>query len=225
MTELLNLLFNPLPNALMTILTGLSLSYWVFTLLAGDGLDLDTSGVIADFDLGYDADADLESPDSDAPQPGIFSKVLDFINVGKVPVMVIITLFKFISWIITIVTSFFLDLTTFGISSILILLPIFLIVYFILHYLTKPLVKLYHNMGYEGDENLELIGRVGVLKSSIIDTKLGLAQVVINKDIISLNVKSKSGEEIPYGSQILVVDESADKKYYYVTKNITLSSI
>ena len=80
-------------------------------------------------------------------------------------------------------------------------------------------------MGYEGDENLELIGRVGVLKSSIIDTKLGLAQVVINKDIISLNVKSKSGEEIPFGSQILVVDESADKKYYYVTKNITLSSI
>ena len=215
MAEILNLLFYPLSNGIMTVLTGLTLLYWVFTLLSGDGIDLDTSGEIADFDA---------SGDGDVAEPGFLSEVLNFINIGKVPIMVIITLFKFISWIITILTSLVIDISAWGAKSALILIPIFVLVYFSMHWFTKPLVKLYANMGYHGDESLDFIGRTGILKSSIENDKIGMAQIIINKDVINLNVKSKDGKLIPYGSEIIVLDESHDQKIYFVSKNLTITN-
>ena len=75
MTELLNLLFNPLPNGIMTVLTGMSLLYWVFVLFSGNGID-----------FGLDADVDSEIGDVndvDSPETGdvsFMSKAMDFIN-------------------------------------------------------------------------------------------------------------------------------------------------
>nr|WP_317631920.1 OB-fold-containig protein [uncultured Flavobacterium sp.] len=215
MAELVNLLFHPLSNGIMTVLTGLSLLYWVFTLISGDGIDLDASGEIGDFDT---------TTEGDVAEPGFFSEVLNFINIGKVPIMVIITLFKFISWIVTIVTSLVIDISAWGTKSVLILIPIFILVYFSMHWFTKPLVKLYANMGYHGDEALDFIGRTGILKSTIENDKIGMAQIVINKDVINLNVKSKDGKQIPYGSEIIVLDETTDQKIYLVSKNLTITN-
>ena len=134
MADLFNVLFHPLPNGIMTVLTGVSLLYWVFVLFSGDGIDLGT-----DFDLDVDAHADGvgDVNDGDAhagdADPGFFAKALDFINVGKAPLMVLLTLFKFISWIITIVSSLFFSFGELGYWSVLVLIPIFIIAYFMMH--------------------------------------------------------------------------------------------
>jgi hypothetical protein len=108
MTEVINLLFNPLPNAIMTVLTGLSLLYWLFTMLMGDGFDfgpdadIQIEGAdIQDVELNVDQELDSEI----THEPSFISKAMDFIYVGKAPLMVIVTMFKFISWILTIVSS------------------------------------------------------------------------------------------------------------------------
>src|SRR5690606_41768033 len=110
MAELLNLLFYPLSNGIMTVLTGMSLLYWVFMFFSGDGIDTD-----ADFHMGdvTDVDASAET-DGDV---SFGSKVLEFINVGKMPLMVIVTLFKFIGWILTLLSSIFLGLANWGLKS------------------------------------------------------------------------------------------------------------
>lgn len=224
MTEVIHLLFHPLPNGVMTVLAGMSLLYWVFVMFSGDGLDL---GMDADLDadgLGDVHDADVAG-DTPQGEPGFFAKAMDFINVGKAPLMVIVTLFKFISWILTIVTSLFVSLGKFGLWSLLILLPVFIVAYFIMHWVTKPVARFYESIGYKGEEPHDYLGRTGMMKSAIQDGKIGSAEFIINKDVIRLNVQSVDGAPISYNDEIIIIDESRDKKIYFVKKEINLHNV
>ncbi len=230
MTEIIDLLFNPVANGIMTILMGFSLVYWVFQLLAGDGIDLGTDsdlhiGDINDVDAHHDVDADHDTDADVHHEPGFWAKCMEFINVGKVPLMVIITLFKFISWVITIISSIVFGLSKLGLYSILVLIPIFIIAYFMMHWITKPLVKMYAELGYHGEEETDFIGRIGKSKSKIAGDKIGSAEFQIDKDIITLNIKSQNGEEINFGDTIIITDESPSNHYYLVIKHITLNNI
>ncbi len=230
MTDLLNLLFNPLPNGIMTILMGFSLLYWIFQFLLGDGLDF---GGDSDFHFGdiseVDADADLHSETdldaSETGEPSFFTKCLDFINVGKVPLMIIITLFKFFSWVITLVSTTLLGLAAFGSLSVLVLIPVFIIVFILMHWVTEPLVKAFKELGYHGEEETDFIGRIGTMKSTIEGDKIGSAEFYIDKDIFTLNVKSISGDKIAFGETVIISDEEITQKYYLVAKHLTLNSI
>lgn len=225
MTDILNLLFHPLPNAIMTVLTGISLLYWLFTMLLGDGFDFGEADVafegvdVHEVDMPDDADIETDG------EPSFLTKTMDFINVGKAPFMVIVTLFKFIGWIITIASSLLFNLAQFGWKSVLVLIPILLLTFFLMHYVTIPLVKLYKKVGYTGEEAHDFLGRSGKMRSTIQGERLGWLEIVIGSDIIQLNVKSQHGEKIAYGEQAVVVDEGVDKKFYYVKKEITLENI
>ena len=226
MAEILNILFNPLPNAIMTLLTGLSLLYWLFTMLMGDGFDFGDGNVDIDFDgadiQDVDTDSDIHDDVEINKEPSFFSKAMEYINIGKAPMMVIVTLFKFIGWVITIASSLIFRLSEYGWMSVWILIPVLILSYFILHYVSIPVVKLYNKVGYTGEEALELLGRVGVMRSTIKDRNLGSAEFIINQDVIKLNVCSKDGSEIAYGEEVTIIDESIDKKYYLVQKNLTI---
>lgn len=219
MTSIIAMLFNPLPNTIMTILLGLSALYWLLTFIAGDFL--------ADIDLDGDVGIDLESDvGSEVPtEPSFFQKALSFINIGKVPIMVVISMFKFIAWIFTLASSMIWDLANWGWKSALILLPIFIITYFLTRWATKPFIKIYHHMGYNGEEAHELIGRIATLKSNIKDDVLGTAELKIRNDVIKILVKSKTGQAIAFNADITIVAESTDKKFYWVEPEINLDNV
>lgn len=217
MAELLNLLFYPLSNGIMTILTGMSLLYWVFMFFSGDGIDTD-----AEFHMGDVSDGEVASETDGEVSFG--SKVLEFINIGKMPLMVIVTLFKFIGWVLTLLSSIFLGLANWGIKSVLILIPVFAITFVIMHYVTKPLVKMYKNLGYNGEESIDFLGRTGTLKSTIENNKIGILEVTIQKDVFRLNVKSQSGNRIEYGAEVMIM-KAVENNIYEVQPNITLHNI
>ncbi|NGM72147.1 OB-fold-containig protein [Sphingobacterium sp. SGL-16] len=226
MTEVINILFHPLPNAIMTLLTGLSLVYWLFTMLLGDGFDFGDADVDVDFEGAdiQDVESDTDLNAEGEAEPSFLSKAMDFINVGKAPFMVIVTLFKFIGWMITIASSLLFQLGNYGWKSVFILIPIFVLTYFLMHYVTIPVTKLYQKVGYTGEEAHEFLGRIGTMRSTIKGEKLGSAEIIIQNDVIRLNVKSVDGKEIQYGDEVLIVNETQDKKYYYVQKNINLNN-
>lgn len=224
MTEVLNILFNPLPNAIMTLLTGLSLLYWLFTMLMGDGFDFGGTDVEANFEGADVQDIEGDSTIDGDAEPTFIAKAMDFINIGKAPLMVIVTLFKFIGWLITIATSLLFHLGSYGWKSVWILIPILVLTYFLMHYVTIPVVKLYKKVGYSGEESLEFLGRTGKMRSSLKGESIGSVELLIQQDVIRLNVKSVDGSEIRYDDEVTIVDETADKKYYYVQKNINLNN-
>jgi len=225
MSELMNLLFHPLSNAIMTVLTGVTALYWVTTFITGDLFGdggMDTEMPVHGADL--DADMDVDANDVDIEKP-FFQKALEFVNVGKVPFMVVLSVFKFLSWIITLTSSVFFGFAAWGWKSVLVLVPVFLIAYVITRYATKPLIKVYDAMGYNGEEPQELMGRIARMKCSISGETIGAAEVKVQSDIIRINVKSKTGEPIAYGAEVMISDESSDKKVYLVVPEITLSNI
>ncbi len=207
----------------MTILTGVTALYWITTFIAGDlfgdsGADGDLDG--ADVDTDFDGDADDVAGDK-----SFIQKALEFVNVGKVPFMVVYSVFKFIAWIITLTSSVLLGMTSWGWKSVLVLFPVFFVAYLITRFATKPLIKVYHAMGYNGEEPQELLGRVARMKSTISGDTIGAAEVKIESDIIRINVRSKTGEAIAYDAEVMIADESSDKKFYLVVPEITLSNI
>jgi hypothetical protein len=224
MSGITELLFHPLSNAIMTVLTGVTALYWIITIFAGDlfgDMDVDADAHGADVDADLDADGDAD----DVGDKSFFQKALEFVNVGKVPFMMVYSVFKFTAWIITLVSSVLLGLTAWGWASIIILAPVFLVAYVLTRYATKPLIKVYNAMGYHGEEPQELLGRVARMKSTISGDTIGAAEVKIQSDIIRINVRSKTGESIPYDAEVMIADESSDKKFYLVVPEITLSNI
>ena len=223
MKGILNLLFHPAANAIMTILAGLSAVYWVFTFLAGDffghmdfGVDFDT-----DMDVGADAGADIDS----GGELSGFEKAMQYINIGKVPFMVVLSVFKFIAWIGTLFSSVALDTFSWGWKSALLLIPIFILTFFLTRLATRPLVKIYRQMGYNGEEAHDLLGRTAIMRSDISGTKIGNAELRINTDLIRINVQSKDGTSISYNQEVTIVDEIKARNIYIVEAEVNLNNI
>jgi len=224
MSNITDLLFHPLSNAIMTILTGVTAIYWIITLFAGDlfgDSDVDTDSPVN----GADVDTDVDVDDDVTADKSIFQKALEFVNIGKVPFMVVYSVFKFLAWIITLTSSVAFGLAGWGWKSVIILVPVFLVAYVITRYATKPLIKVYHAMGYNGEEPQELLGRIARMRSTISGDKIGAAEVKIQNDIIRINVQSKTGDTIEYDADVMIADESPDKKFYLVVPDINLSNI
>lgn len=223
MTGILDLLFHPAANAIMTILAGLSALYWVFTFLAGDffghldlGVDFDT-----DIDVGADAGVDVDG----SGELSGFEKAMQYINVGKVPFMVVLSVFKFIAWIGTLVSSVALNTFSWGWKSALLLIPVFILTFFLTRLATRPLVKIYRHMGYNGEEAHDFLGRTAVMRSDISGTKIGNAELRINTDLIRINVQSKDGASIRYNQDVTIVDEIKARNIYIVEAEVNLNNI
>jgi len=219
MAGIFSYFFHPLPNAIMSILLGLSVIYWLLTFLSGTFL--------GDLDFGVDSEADMNADIANGEtsvEPSMFSKILAFINIGKVPIMLVISVFEFIGWLLSLASSMIWNISEWGIKSALILIPIFIITYFLTRFATKPFVKIYKSMGYSGEERHDLIGRNAIMKSAIQDDKIGNAELVILNDVIRIMVKSKDGLPIDYNTEVIIVDESPDRKFYWVAPEINLNN-
>lgn len=222
MSNLIDLLFHPLSNAIMTILAGITALYWIITFFLGDFFG--DAGIDSDLEVSG-ADIDTDVAGENAADTSFFQKALEFVNIGKMPFMVVYSVFKFIAWIITLTSSLFLGLTAWGWKSVFILIPAFLIAFVITRYATRPLIKVYKAMGYNGEEPQELLGRIARMRSTISGDMIGAAELKIKSDIIRINVQSKTGESLGYDTEVMIKGESADKKFYLVVPEINLSNI
>ena len=252
MTDLLYNLMHPLPNAVMTVIMGVLVVYWLFVLLLGVGLedldlgfdfDVDVPDVNIDADIDADIDTDVDADsdaDSDADtdtdtdsdkevaagkSPGFFMQFLQFLNVGRVPFMLILSTFKLFIWIGSLITTSLVNVTAWGLSSLFILIPIAIIALFFTKFATNPMVKFFKEIGYKGEEEIDFLGRSGKMLSNIKDEKIGTAEFLVDKNPIKLSVKSMDGAEIKYGDYVVVMDESDDKKYFLVIKEVSIRNL
>jgi hypothetical protein len=224
MESFVDLLFNPLSNAIMTILTGITALYWIITFFVGDFFG--DGGIESDLEVnGADIDTDVDGGDDSGVEKSFFQKALEFVNIGKVPFMVVYSVFKLVAWTITLTSSVLMGLTVWGWKSVIILIPVFLIAFVITRYATRPLIKVYSAMGYNGEEPHELLGRIARMRSTISGDMIGAAELKIKSDIIRINVQSKTGESLAYDSEVIIKAESADKKFYLVMPEINLSNV
>ena len=207
MADILNTLFTPLPTGIMSSFMIVILFYWIVSFL---GISFD------DFDLGVDSDVDLDA-DSGVHSHGIFSNFLGFINAGKVPFMFILTCLIFFTWVGSLIVTNLISIT-WGWTSVFILLPLFILSIFPTKIVTIPIAKFLEKTGYQGESEINFFGSAGKMLSSISEDKVGVAEFMIDKDPIKLNVRSLSGEELKYGDIVIITNQPDEKKIYPIVK-------
>ncbi|VXB31991.1 conserved membrane hypothetical protein [Flavobacterium sp. 9AF] len=218
--ELIEISFNP-ANSILSILLILSVLYWIFTILSGVGdfdLDLDT-----DFSSDIDIDADIDTPDAmvEVPQdPSSFIQFLKFLNLDIIPITFFLTLVLLFTWLINVNISYLIPLPYW--MYFITILPAFIISLFVTKYISMPLKPIFKEINHKGEEAYDYLGRIGKLKSTIENDKLGMLEIIINKDPIKLLAKSKDGSLLKEGEKVCIVDENPDKKFYFVEKSYEL---
>src|SRR5689334_13025861 len=84
-------------NLPFTILLGIVVLYWILVAVGAFGLDFGADGDI-------DADAGADIADADA---GWFSHFLNFINVGEVPITIVLSFLTLSAWFLSIVVNYY----------------------------------------------------------------------------------------------------------------------
>ena len=208
--ELLQVSFNP-ANAVLSVLLLLSVLYWILTITTG----------IGEFD--FDLDTDLDNPDGIievTQDPSSFIQFLKFLNLDIIPITFFLTIALLSTWLINVNLNYYLPLPNW--FFFITIVPAFIVSVFITKYVCLPLKPIFKEINHKGEMAYDFLGRSGKLFTTIKEDKIGMIEIIINKDPIKLMVKSKDGSEIKQGENAIIVDEEPQKKYYYVEKTFEI---
>lgn len=209
--EFLTTAFSPV-NTVLSVLLILAVIYWLFTIITG-----------LDIDIGLDTDLDIDTsaPDGhvDIPDdPSAWIQFLKFLNLDIIPITYFLTISLFLTWLGSIYLEVFASFEIW--VSALLVVPMFVISMLLTKWILKPLNPFFREINHKGEVSHDFLGRQGRMKSTIHGSKIGILEVFIGSDPMTLMVKSKDGERIEHGTIVYIVDEADGRKYYYVAKEI-----
>jgi hypothetical protein len=81
---------------------------------------------------------------------------------------------------------------------------------------TTPFKGFFKNLNPDGDAPINFIGRKGIMLSKISKNKMGSAEILVDKNPLSIYVKSQNSNTLTYKQEIVVTKQSKDKNFYWV---------
>ncbi len=199
------------------------LLYWLLVIFAG----LDPDFFSIEFDASPAADADLStiemdhpadrSGDTDTDGDGFFHDILRFFHFDELPLMFILTLVFFTMWFLSMNLTHYLGISS-PLIGVLLYIPYFIVSLFVVKLFSKPLIYLYRQLNHKGEEAIDFLGRRCTVVSRVEKDKMGTVELLVKGDPIKIYAKSNSGEALTAGTEAVIVNESKDKKYYYIEK-------
>jgi hypothetical protein len=219
--ELLQISFSPV-NAVLSILCLLFLLYWLLVIFTGlnpdfFSVDFDTdidAGVETSLDVHHTHDKHIDSTHGDG---NAFISVLKFFNFDELPLFFMLTVLFICMWFISVNVTAFIGVENVKTGALL-LIPNFIVSLFVIKMVAHPLAWVYKHINHKGEEEIDFIGRRCTVLTSIKYDKTGQIELVVNGDPIKIYARSNSTDELKAGSAAVIVNESADKKYYLVEK-------
>lgn len=192
-------------NLPFTILLGIVVLYWILVAVGAFGLDFGADGDI-------DADVGADAAHSDV---GWFSHFLNFINVGEVPITIVLSFLTLSAWFLSIVVNYY---WTGGsmVLGLVALLPIFIVSAIVTRYLTLPFRPLIRVMSREPEAQQPIVGRTCLITTSEVTRQFGQAQIDTKGAPILINVRTLEDQPLPRGSTGLVVRKDDAKDLFYV---------
>ena len=199
-------------NIGLTILLGLSVLYWIFTIISGTDVQLD-------LDLDADLDGSLDVSEHDGlveinHEPSAWVQFLRFLDLDVIPITFFLTIFFLFSWVISVNLNYYFPLPHW--MGFLLLIPIMAASLLFAKWAALPFRSLFKVINHQGEKPYDFLGRTGIMRSAAEGDKFGMLELLIQNDPIKLMVKTKDGKRIETGEQAMVIDESSDKKFYYV---------
>ncbi len=231
-----------LVNLPFTVLLGFVILYWV---IMGIGLiDFDTGAdaevgvdvgadadaevaldgnadahldVDGDGDMDVDGDGDADAHAGGHAEPGWFTPVLQFLNVGQVPMMVVLSIMTLAAWTISMALNYYWRSGT--VALLLAFLGVNLVLTCVVtHFATRPFKSLFKALNKEYEEHLPIIGRTCTVTTSSVTEDFGQAQIATKGAPILINVRTSGDAVLRKGETGLVIKEDKEKSIYTIIK-------
>ena len=205
-------------NLPFTVLLGLVVVYWL--LVALGALDTDF-GADAELDASVDADVDADGHHArhmhaDA-EAGWFSNVLHFINVGDVPLMVVLSVMALCLWLGSMIANHY---WTGGntLLALAALVPNSVLSLVVTRYVTLPLKPLFRLLRRDEDEHVPVVGRQCRITTSEANGSFGQAEIATEGAPLLIDVRTLDGGSITRGTTAVVVRADNDRGIYFIAE-------
>jgi hypothetical protein len=224
-------------NLPFTVLLGFIVLYWLLVVLGA--LDINLFGPAeTDAHLEGDTHADLHS-DGDAPLPGdtphlpgdkhlslakegdagsemgFLSHALAFLNVGRVPVMFIMSVLVLSLWLGSMLYNRYLT-DGLPLRALALLLPNFLVSLVVTRYVTLPFRPIFRVLSLEDEKHVQIIGQRCVIVTSEATAEFGQAEVKTDGAPVLLNVRTLNDARLVKGDFAVVVRTDDERRFFYV---------
>lgn len=188
-------------NIIPTAMLGFALLYWLVVIVGAIDIDF------------FDLDLDLEADGS-----GAFYTILVFLNIDKLPLMLVISVISLNFWIISMLI-YYLPIDIGGILNGLLLIPALIISLLITKVETSPLKGLFIRDKLQDDRFNEIKGQLCILVCEVTEGRLGQATIKRDGASLLINVKSKYEEDtFSKDEEAYVSEKDNDKNIYYILK-------
>ena len=216
-----------------TVLLGLVILYWFIVIIGvididildfGDfGLDGALEGAGEGVGEAIDSIAEGEvSVDSGTEgSSGALHSVLSFLNLGRVPVTVIVSFLSLKMWILAYVYYFYISPRfTLNVPGTIVSLGLFSIIFifslFLTGLTTRPFRRLFHHATTHGHQNL--LGKICKIKTTEVTGDFGQAELRIDNSFLLLSVRCKDGTTFSKGDEAVITHHDAHKDVYEIKK-------
>ena len=192
----------------------------IFGLALDFGGDVDTDAGDVDVDVDTDVDADIDAIPA-------FERALGFINVGKVPVTIIIVTFLLFWGITGFMVNRMIQGDSGSFPSVFILVSCgaaFVVGIIATKFLSGAIARLFPEIETYSSNNQALLGLSARVVSGQVTPKFGRAKV---KDqygnVLTVFCKIPEGKEVPkLGDEVLLIDyDPSDKKFEVIKSDLS----
>lgn len=210
MTELIDAIFSPV-NFALTILLVCFVMYYAVVLLGMFDLDA------LDFDFDVDADVDVDPSMPASGAAGGLMSVLKFLNVGEVPVMILLSVFVLVVWTIGVLSHMLIGSWSIMVQ-LLALIPMGLTGLLLTKILTQPVKKLFAQLDESASAgSVSVMGQRCRVISATVDHRHGQAEIDTGASPVKINVKTPDeGAVLNRGDEAVVVLDRDEKGVYVI---------
>jgi hypothetical protein len=194
-------------NLPYTILLGLILFYWLLVILGA--LDID----LADFDFLSDVDTDLDG--AVPTETGWLAGVLQFLNLGQVPTMIVASFMAISLWSGSILLNHYWSIPS-SLVLIALSIPNLLIAGVVTHFCARPFRRLFQELNREGEETLPITGRYGKIITSEVNDHFGQVEIETEGAPLVISARAPEGKSYAKGESVVVVNEISSESSFLV---------
>ena len=224
-------------NITLSVLLIILIIYWLITMISGIDFDLD---IDVDIDVDAEVDVDMDTgieggsmdfsdvANAEVDREHVVNKgtrklkwwqiILIYFNFVGLPFMFTFTFWIFNWWIISVLATLFTASYDNSFGFVIVLLAIIPSLIFT-KILTTPFKSFFKNLNKDGDKAVDFLGRPAILLSTISGEKLGNAEVNVDGNIMNIYVRSLDGSELRFRENVLIIKQSEDKNYFFVSKS------
>ena len=209
-------------TALMAVVT----LYWLLVLLGALDFDSEPSLDLHSHDVDINGAAgahDIDHAGAGGHDLGAFKSLLQFLNFGNVPSMIIVSVMVVCMWTVSLLSNrYFNSSTIFDHGSALIalglLVPNLIITALVTKAVTAPLKKLFAALNKEYEEHKPVVGRTCTILTSEVTDKFGQAQIDTNGAPLVINVRTYGEAAFAKGESALIIKEDKEHNLFTVAK-------